>query len=371
VAAVPPSSSSSPLAPLPHIDVPDALLSPAQREFNARIDRLEMLRQTLKAWQTAIEAFWQRHARDYRPPLAVLRGLHRDLVRLLDERSDDRGMSRADRATIAQLIAELVPALLGDGADSDAQLRAILQRHAAEVAQPADQEDAATTAQPEEDPDSPESIVRRVEQEMQARRAAAEQAARAAQTRRRSRQKAPAPLKKAIEAHEASQSLRTVYRQLASALHPDRETDAAERTRKTALMQRANAAYAREDLLALLELQQEAEQLALAASKGTQLAPERLAHYNQLLARQEEELAQEIADTETAFRREAGIGSRERLAPDTLGRALARQVRALQQEIEHLHAELSALADDRELRQWLKFQRRAAQAGTGDADEDA
>lgn len=328
-----------------------------------------MQRQSLRSWQTAIEGFWQRHARDYGPQLAVLRGLHRELVHLLDVRADDRGLSRADRATIAELILELAPALMGDDAASDAQLRAIVQRHQAPPAAP--QADPPPAAPGEEDPDSPEAVVRRVEQELHARRAAAEQAAHAAQTRRRARQKAPAPLQKAIAAREASQSLRTVYRQLASALHPDREPDAAERTRKTALMQRANVAYAREDLLTLLELQQEAEQLALAGSRGNALPPERLAHFNQLLARQEQELAQEIADTEAAFRRQAGIGPRERLAHDTLGRALARQVRALQHEIGHLRAELVTLADERALRQWLKFQRRASRAGHGDADDDA
>ena len=52
---------------------------------------------------------------------------------------------------------------------------------------------------------------------------------------------------------EASQSVRDVYRKLVSALHPDREADGAERERKTALMQRANQAYERNDLLELLD----------------------------------------------------------------------------------------------------------------------
>lgn len=362
-----PASDSSPVVPLARIDAPEAVLSPAQREFNAHIARLESLREVLRAWQASIEAYWQRHARDCAPVLALLRGQHRDLVVLLDARADERGLSRADRATIAELIAELVPALLGDGAHHDALLRAIAQRHATAPVTP----DESPPAAPDEDPDSPEAIVRRVEQDLQARQAAAEQAARAAQTRRRSRQKAPASLQQAIAAHDAGQSLRAVYRQLASALHPDREPDAAARTRKTALMQRANAAYAREDLLALLELQQEAEQWALAAASGTPLPPERLAHFNSLLARQEEELAKEIAGTEAAFRREAGLGPRERLAPETLGRALARQIRGLQQETGHLRAELSSLADARALRQWLKFQRHAAQADTQAADDAA
>ena len=50
-----------------------------------------------------------------------------------------------------------------------------------------------------------------------------------------------------------SQSIREVYRKLAGALHPDRESDPQERERKTALMQRVNQAYAKNNLLQLLD----------------------------------------------------------------------------------------------------------------------
>ena len=56
-------------------------------------------------------------------------------------------------------------------------------------------------------------------------------------------------------------AVREIFRKLASALHPDRETDPGERARKTALMQRANVAYAANDLLGLLELQFEVDQI--------------------------------------------------------------------------------------------------------------
>lgn len=378
MSAVPSPSPASLPTPRLQIDAsPDTVLSPEQRAFNDHLARLATLRQSLTDWRQAIDAFHQRYAREYAPLLRTLRELHRGLVRFLDQRADGKGLSRADRATIEELIADLVPALLGDDAATDAELQAILQRHGAPS--PADETtpaaEPAPTEDDEEDPDSPEAIVRRVEREMQARREAAEQAARSAQARRRSRQKAPPALKQAIETHEASQSLRAVYRQLASALHPDREPDAAERERKTALMQRVNAAYAREDLLSLLELQQEAEQLDLArvaqAGRSGGATPERLAHYNHVLERQVSELEREIADTEAAFRRDHGFGPRERLAPDTLNRALARLLRALQDEIDHLRAELPLLADDRQLKPWLKFQRRADQAGTAGSDDDA
>jgi hypothetical protein len=65
----------------------------------------------------------------------------------------------------------------------------------------------------------------------------------------------------AVEADQLKQSVRDIFRKLTSQLHPDREPDAAERARKTALMQRVNVAYAANDLLALLELQLEVEQI--------------------------------------------------------------------------------------------------------------
>jgi len=42
---------------------------------------------------------------------------------------------------------------------------------------------------------------------------------------------------------DARSAIRTIFRQLASALHPDREPDAQARERKTALMSEVNAAY--------------------------------------------------------------------------------------------------------------------------------
>jgi len=53
----------------------------------------------------------------------------------------------------------------------------------------------------------------------------------------------------------ATQSIREIFRKLASALHPDRETDRKGREVKTALMLQVNRAYAGNDLLTLLELQ--------------------------------------------------------------------------------------------------------------------
>ena len=60
---------------------------------------------------------------------------------------------------------------------------------------------------------------------------------------------------------DAKSAIRTIYRQLASALHPDREPDEQERLRKTGLMSEVNAAYEKNDLTTLLRLQMQVTQV--------------------------------------------------------------------------------------------------------------
>src|SRR6185436_10379393 len=86
----------------------------------------------------------------------------------------------------------------------------------------------------------------------------------------------------------ARQALRDIYRKLASAVHPDRESDAARREEKNELMQRINQAYAANDLLSLFEIQIEIDQLD--PEQIGNLGSQRLRHYNRLLAEQLEQL---------------------------------------------------------------------------------
>jgi len=66
---------------------------------------------------------------------------------------------------------------------------------------------------------------------------------------------------KARAERQATQSVKDVYRRLAGALHPDRESDPVERERKLDLMKRVNQAYEARDLLSLLTIQVEIEQV--------------------------------------------------------------------------------------------------------------
>src|SRR6185436_12237903 len=115
------------------------------------------------------------------------------------------------------------------------------------------------------DLDSPEALFQKLHSEMQARDKPQQ---RDEPPKRRKAKPSAKQLKAEAEATHASQSVREVYRKLASELHPDRETDAAERERKTVLMQKVNQAYAAQDLLTLLQLQLDIEQITPQAING-------------------------------------------------------------------------------------------------------
>jgi hypothetical protein len=247
-------------------------------------------------------------------------------------------------------------------------MQAIHDRHA-DAGPGVDETEAAQV--PEEAPtpsdldvDSPEDVERRVEEQMQARQAEAE---RARAAHRAGRRKPGAHERQARDdARQASQSLREVYRRLAAALHPDRETDPAQRQRKTALMQRANQAYAAHRLLDLLQLQLEAEQIDPARIAA--LGDQRLGHYTRLLAEQLAELRRQVQAARHDLCAALGLDP-VRSKPATLAKQLARQVKALQLDHEHLRMQLRVLrADPEALRPWIR-QLRAAQRQRGlDAD---
>ena len=88
-----------------------------------------------------------------------------------------------------------------------------------------------------------------------------------------------------------NQSLKTVYLKIASIIHPDREPDKAKKVEKTELLQRANEAYAQEDLFYLLKLQLDVEQNKGEGKKS--LTAEQVKFYQMALEAQYQTLKQQ------------------------------------------------------------------------------
>ncbi|VWB38640.1 molecular chaperone DnaJ [Burkholderia lata] len=348
-----------------------ASLSNAQKAFNALVQQIEKRRERLGAWEAVMPVFQKKFVDELLPLEQTSTALRIRLLNQLDDAYLQKGLSKAEQRTLSRMIANMARDLL-DFSD-DAQLKAIHDRHsAADHGSSAAAEPRQTHPAPEpestpgvaagDDLDalSPEELMARMQAELdeQFERDMAEHAAREAQ--RAKRKKAPrqsaALAKREAEQAESSRSIREVYRKLASALHPDRETDPQEQARKTVLMQRVNHAYANGKLLQLLELQLEIEQIDRHAING--LGEDRLARYNGILEDQLRELDQEIQDVETGFRRTYGIAPSVKVAPDTIMRMLTRDIAGTQRSIHDLNLTLREFDDPANVKEWLKDMKR-------------
>jgi hypothetical protein len=346
-----------------------ASLSKGQKAFNTLIQQIEKRRHRLGAWEAVTPVFQSKYTDELLPLEKVCTDLQVKMVHLLEQAYDEKGLTKSERRTISELIAALAGELIEE--QDDAQLKAIYNRHSQSdydseaAAELEDMKSALEAILGEElgndiDMSSPEDLLQRAHAKMEegyAREAAENQAREERRAKRKkSAKQLAAEARQEAEKAELSQSIREVYRKLASALHPDRETDPLERERKTALMQRANQAYGNNNLLQLLELQLELEHIDQSAINN--ISEDRLKHYNAILKEQVGELDQEILYVEARFRDAYGIAPFVRISPDTVVRGLAGDIEAVRQTVRDLEEDLLVFQDPKALKSWLKSVKR-------------
>ena len=336
-------------------------LSSAQRKFNNLIKKIEKQRQLLQFWQTALPRYQQRWHEECEPLNKQCRVLDIEFVCLLDEACDQVKLAKADRQTLQAIICEMAISLM-DG-ENDDLMKPLYNKHSGGDFDVDDQAENEILKQAMEqaygielgddiDFNSPEALAEKLQEHWHNEQAREHQE----REERLSRHKKTArQLRKEEQALQASRSVREVYRKLASELHPDRETDAGERERKTVLMQRANQAYAERNLLDLLQLQLEAEQLD--QSTLNNLAEDRLAHFNQILTEQHSELSLEVSDIELAFIMQLNLEPFTTITPSNIEQKFQQLIHDLQFEILDIEEQLIALKDPKSLKSWLKEQR--------------
>ncbi|KVZ04172.1 J domain-containing protein [Burkholderia stagnalis] len=349
------------------------VLSKGQKAFNALIKQIEKRRKRLSAWEHVMPAFQKRYVDELLPLERAWTELRTTMTFRLDEASERKGLTKAEQRTISTLIANLAGDLLD--ANADARLKAIYNRHggtdydvemAAEFATMKAELEAMLGVELDDDLDmsAHDEVLQHVRAKLEQERARDEANKRAREARRAERQKSAKQLAKEsqqqAEQVELSQSIRDVYRKLASALHPDREPDPLERERKTSLMQRVNQAYDRNDLLKLLELQLELEHIDQHAIN--QISEDRLKHYNKILKEQVAELDQEIRHVESHLRFAYGLSPYVEVSPDTVLLNLAREIIRREQDIRGLKEEMPLFDDLGSLKRWLKELKRQQSA---------
>ncbi len=293
----------------------------------------------------------------------------REMVLLLDRMSGAAELAKVDRRHIGELICPLIVELVDAGGHDD--LKAVYARHGggdfeaeARAAEAASAEALRTMLETlgvdigDADGGSLDDLKARAEAYVRAGDAAEAAAARRGPRKKSARQVA-AEAAREDERRRTHKAMQDVDRGLARALHPDREQDPAERARKTALMREVNVAYEAKDLLRLLELELTLE--GVDGARVDSVAEERLTHYNQILTEQARQLAVELDELEGPFRLAVGAGP-ARLSPSRATASIAADRQEVEGHTADLRHDLELVADVRQLKAWLKSQRRRERA---------
>lgn len=343
-----------------------AALSKGQKKFNALIKRIEKERQSLAAWQEMIPRYQKQHAAELAPLQEAFDAQRIAMAHRLDKVYPEKVFTKIERSKLSDLICNIVVELL-PARDGDDALKELYNKHSggdfdAEMAQEGamvkDMMEAmfgVELGDEEIDFSSPEAMMQRVAasmREQQERESDPAQAGPAPKQRKKSAKTLEREARLEQEEQNVSQSIREVFRKLASALHPDKEQDPAERARKTALMQRVNVAYGDNDLLGLLELQLEIEQIDQAAIHS--VSEERLKHYNKVLAEQADELAHEVIATRMRFALSFKLDPDEGSTPLAALRHLRQEIAGLREGLGSIGNDLAAFQDVKAIKRTLK-----------------
>ncbi len=329
-------------------------LSKSQRAFNKLTERIRRGRDMLAAWEAFIPRFQVRITTELAPIEneicdAQRRIVHQLQVLLAGAKADH--VSRRHQTKARALLLQLVANLLEDGPDGE--LEALYDRYS----------EVSHAERTREELELAEALfgqvfgrdkvrghaARNVDELMDhtAEKMAAAAEARERKASARESRRGRAAERKAQEAREASQSVREIYRKLASLLHPDRETDPTEQERKTGLIQRANQAYERNDLLELLTLQIETEQIDAGALADVPEA--RLGHYNRVLLEQAQVLEAEVRERAAVFRIEFQLTVRD-VTPERVDQALNARIAEARNTLKQMEHDLQRLSDPRQRR---------------------
>ncbi|HEX7836394.1 MAG TPA: J domain-containing protein [Kofleriaceae bacterium] len=337
--------------------------SKVQQRFARLIKQVDQRKQRLRAWYDAQPAI-HRDLAAYRALLEANQRTAHDLVILFDRLYTHPTFTKAERKRLRGVICEMAGDLLGEQGFDD--LKPIYNRHSrsdfdAEAAFGNAVQAHAMKSMMEEmfgmdfgdaDVSSPEKLQAFAEAQFQAAEEQEEQARERRARRKKSARQQAREAEREAEKSRVGKVLQEVYRKLAVALHPDLEQDPAERARKTELMQQVNVAYESQDLLRLLELQLKLEQID--ADHASEVAEDRLRHYNTILDQQVKELDAELDDLEMPWRMELDLLPSAQLRPAHILEQIRKDSEELRLQSAALRRDLERFQDVAQLKKWLK-----------------
>jgi len=349
----------------------EGALSPEQQRFNKLLAKTETLARKIETTRTLADTH-RRVSEGTLRPLEVERDqLMRDMVRWLDERIQRKGLTAKQKRSATDILCGLAGGLAMTG---DQAMQQLHDAHSDMTLAEQEKADAAEMQKFMENmlgqkiaegqsfdsmQDMLQASLKHMDGMAQDEQAQEEAHAQAHAAHKARRKKTPAQQKAEQEAQDADGALRTIYRQLVSALHPDRESDPHERERKTGLMKDVNAAYERRDLMALLQLQ-----LRAALADGEMIATmarEKIAALTLLLKERVLVLTHEMYGIKGQMQAEFGLAPHEPVSAASLKRCLREDQQDLQEQIAAMSGDLQRVQNDAEFKRWLREQTEMSQ----------
>jgi hypothetical protein len=339
-------------------------LSPAQKKFNATLKKIEAQKALLTEWQAELQASQQVSHIKLEPLKQSLYEQQAVMVKLLDYLYKTEKFARNQQEKIANLIMQMCNELITmagrddlkslynqySETDYDAEVIADKLLEAQLLKDMFEAQFGVTLDDSDElDFADPDKVAARLHEKHASLQ-------RDAQAKGNARKKSAKQLaQESLEQEEAagmSKSIQALYRQLVTALHPDREPNPLERERKTELMQQVNVAYTKKDLLQLLSLQLAVEQITQANINN--IAEDRLKHYNKVLTNQLNELRQEVMTLEIQVKQMVGVSPNEPLSPKKLLVMIKQDIQGIQYEIARIKQDIRAFKNVKYFKDWLK-----------------
>lgn len=268
---------------------PFTALSPQQKKLDHLIDKIEQQKQELQQWQQAEEELQQYTHKTFMPIYHELHGVLFKQLEQLWKHLQETTFSKAELVVLDEKIQYLANYL------KDSQAMSVQQAHKvneiftyyqqraehAQFRKSQKKVNELETFFKNEHPSDLADVEVFEEWESDHFQQAREQA-------RLKRQQE----KQEQAAAMAEQSLKTVYLKIAAIIHPDREVNDVKKIKKTELLQRANEAYAEQDLFTLLRMQLQIEQDQDVSKKS--LSAEQLKFYQLALEAQSQKLQEQI-----------------------------------------------------------------------------
>lgn len=330
-----------------------------QATFQRLVQQIDRQRAQLKEWHAYSERYNQRVGNELLPLFTKLREKRVAMLNLFDVQFHQRNVVRGkqQRAKLCEMILDLAYELLSEQHDED--IVALYDKYS-DLGYAEQQERYNELSQsmmeklfgehPDDDnanDNMDETFAKSTHNSQEEEKSELGQSSR----RRKSAKQVAAEEKRAAAKKEISQSVREVYRKLASSLHPDRTSADLTADEKTALMQRVNQAYDRDDLLELLNIQLEIEQIN--ADYLADLPDERVNRYIQVLREQQAKLKAELALLLEPYRRLVPYYT-SKLKPDHVDRAMDTEITQLKTGLQQADADLTALQDAKQLATFIR-----------------